>query len=167
GRENCRKSQGCSASVKNTAEGNAERGSNPCFTALCDTAPQNVNRVRTGRQVEQNPRGQEYAEVMNPEHLEDFGSAPSMKMCFGIRDEIVSRVGQRKRLDEFVIAYKFIDLPRSPLTSPSQFPMNGRTGHQTSAFESFGCESPANARVRRAEVLESMSAAISWLVWCS
>src|SRR5439155_3472689 len=44
--------------------------------------------------------------------------------------------------------------PGSPLTSPSQFPMNGRTGHQTSAFESFGCESPANARVAQSRSVE-------------
>jgi hypothetical protein len=41
---------------------------------------------------------------MNPEHFESFGSAPSVEMRFGIRGEILSRLGQRKRLDEFVVA---------------------------------------------------------------
>src|SRR5204863_7353443 len=50
--ENCRQSQRCRAGVKNTSQRNPERGSNARFAALRDASPQNVDRVRTRREVQ-------------------------------------------------------------------------------------------------------------------
>jgi len=58
GRENRRKSERGRAGMKNTSERNPERRCDSCFATLGNTAPQNVDRVRTRREIQQNSRRQ-------------------------------------------------------------------------------------------------------------
>jgi hypothetical protein len=55
--------------VKNTADANSQRRRDSGLATLRNASPQNVRRVRAGRQIERDCRGEKQSEIMDTKHV--------------------------------------------------------------------------------------------------